>query len=440
MPTPPRVCILFSVILGCARFSYYKPLALLFQYGVYDMAYFRRRGCKCPNKKKCKCDAKWSFTIDIGTDPQTGERKQATRSGFVRKIDAEEAAAALLLELKTGSHIKESNLRFNDFVEEWTKDYEGSSKIKISTLRSRKYAADKFMPYFAHIKMKDITRKKYQDALNDLKSQGLSDNTLDGIHNTGKMMFNRAIEFNLIKGNPTKYARVHKTKKTVEEIEQEAEQVKYLEKEELSKFLNTAKEQGKYQDYAIFLMLAYSGMRVGELCALKWKDIDFEAGTVSITKTYYSGDNKAQHYELLTPKTKTSRRKITIENIVLAELEKHKARQNVLRMKFRSSYHDQDFVFVRKGASYVGLPINTQSVGHRMTAILKLAGLNEELTPHSLRHTHTSLLAEAEVGLLEIMDRLGHKDDQTTKNVYLHVTKKMEKVASQKFGELMKNL
>ncbi|AJS61610.1 integrase [Paenibacillus sp. IHBB 10380] len=69
-----------------------------------------------------------------------------------------------------------------------------------------------------------------------------------------------------------------------------------------------------------------------------------------------------------------------------------------------------------------------------------MAGLKTNLTPHSLRHTHVSLLAEAGVNLQDIMDRLGHKDDDTAKNVYLHVTKPKKKEASHKFRELMKNL
>lgn len=79
-------------------------------------------------------------------------------------------------------------------------------------------------------------------------------------------------------------------------------------------------------------------------------------------------------------------------------------------------------------------------VENRMSRLLKLAQLNDGLTPHSLRHTHTSLLAEAGVGLPEIMDRLGHVDDATTRNVYLHVTKTKKKEASQKFSELMRDL
>ena len=66
--------------------------------------------------------------------------------------------------------------------------------------------------------------------------------------------------------------------------------------------------------------------------------------------------------------------------------------------------------------------------------------MNSKLSPHSLRHTHISILAEAGVVLEQNMDRLGHSDDQITKNVYLHVTKEMKKEASQKFLQLMRSL
>ena len=75
-----------------------------------------------------------------------------------------------------------------------------------------------------------------------------------------------------------------------------------------------------------------------------------------------------------------------------------------------------------------------------MKRLLKIAGVSQELTPHSFRHTHTSLLAEAGVGLEEIMDRLGHTEDETTRIIYLHVTKELKKEASHKFGQLMRSL
>jgi integrase len=113
--------------------------------------------------------------------------------------------------------------------------------------------------------------------------------------------------------------------------------------------------------------------------------------------------------------------------------------QKKVQEHFGESYLDEGFIFA-KNEKQPGYPIFVKTVENRMARLLKLAGLNSELTPHSLRHTHTSLLAEAKVGLEEIMDRLVHCDDATTKNVYLHVTKEMKKEASHKFAQLMRNL
>jgi integrase len=388
--------------------------------------YFRKRGNT------------WSYTIDVGIKPDTGDRDQATKGGFKTKKEAQLAAAALMLELDQGVYIKEANLLFKDFAIEWLALYQGSG-VKVTTVDIRKYGVDKLTPYFAHEKMKAITRKMYQGALNNLRASGFADGTLVAINSTGRMLFKKAVELGHIKVDPTHYAVIPKTQKTVEEIEEEADIPKYLEKEELVIFLETARKSGLDGDYTVFKLLAYSGIRLGELCALKWKDIDFENHTINITKTYYNKNYKATYYTLLTPKTKKSKRTIAIDVTVLDELENHKALQNIYKMKHRDNYHPKDFIFVNK-TKYPGYPRPLQLFEDRMTRILKLSKLNENLTPHSLRHTHTSLLAEAGVGLEEIMERLGHADDEITRLVYLHVTKTMKKEASQKFSELMRNL
>lgn len=72
------------------------------------------------------------------------------------------------------------------------------------------------------------------------------------------------------------------------------------------------------------MLLAYSGMRAGELCALRWSDLDMDEHTISITKTYYNPTNRTRKYQLLTPKTKTSKRKIDIDPDVIKLLKKHR--------------------------------------------------------------------------------------------------------------------
>lgn len=408
--------------------------------------HFYKPHCKCVDSKgnskktkKCSCGARWAFIIDVGIDPGTGKRKQKKKGGFNSKKEAQEAAALLLAELSRGEYIEEKNITFEQFAQEWINIYQSTGNVKISTIRIRQHEISRLLPYFAKLKMKDITKKLYQDALLDLKKQGYADNTIDGIHRTGRMIFKKAVEQKIIKSDPTEFAVVPKTQKTVEDLENEIEIPKYMEKEELALFLETAKKYGLDKDYVVFLTLAYTGMRVGELCALKWKDIDFVEKTISITKTYYNPKLNIKNYQLLTPKTEASRRVIDVDEIVIKALMKHKSEQNKIRVRYRDIYHDQDFVFT-KNKPFLGYPEYPKLIQNRMERLLKIAGLNPELTPHSLRHTHTSLLAEAGVSLEQIMARLGHRDDETTRNIYLHVTKPKKKEASQKFAQLMKSL
>ena len=125
-----------------------------------------------------------------------------------------------------------------------------------------------FKRNFSKMKLSDITRKQYQALLSDLHEKGYAHNTLDGIHTTGRMLFKKALEYNLIKSNPSEFAKIPKKIETVEEIEQKEEVLKFLEKNELITFLKTAKDRGLNRDYVMFLTLAYSGIRVGELLAL----------------------------------------------------------------------------------------------------------------------------------------------------------------------------
>lgn len=400
---------------------------------------FRRRGCKC-KKKRCTCGAKWYYRYDI-VDPTTGKRKQKEVGGFRTKAEAEEEAKRIQYELLQGTYIEEKEITFEEFAKEWLIWYENTGKIKVSTIRVRKHEISRLMDYFQYLKMKDITRKQYQEALNDLKARGYAENTIDGAHRTGRMIFKRAIELEVIKTDPTEYAIVPKVQKTVEELEREKELPKYLEKEELAHFLSIIPDhQMDIRDYPIFLTLAYTGMRAGELCALKWSDIDFEEQTISITKTYYNPRNAIKEYELLTPKTKKSKRVIDVTEDVLIELDKLRKAQKEVQMKHRKTYHNEGFVFAQLDEVNAGYPAYVKLIEIRMKRLLKIANLNPSLTPHSLRHTHTSLLAEAGVSLEQIMDRLGHTDDDTTKNIYLHITKPKKKEASHKFSELMRSL
>lgn len=390
--------------------------------------------------KKDEKRGTYYFVLDLPRDPVTGERRQAKRRGFKNKKEAQAAANTLYHELTQGTYVEESGLSFEAFSESWINYYAKVGGVKISTVRARNNEVLILKRFFKAIPIKNITKKMYQDAIIEMKTNlELADNTISGVHGCARMIFKRALEQDLIKVDPTQFAKLPKTETTVEDIENRVDIPKYLEKDELALFLKTAKEKGLDGDYESFLTLAYTGMRIGEFLVLRESDIDFEENTISITKTYYNPNNNAVQYKLLTPKTKKSIRTIEVDPIVTKAIQDYINSTKAFKMLHRKTFYDKGYIMPNKDKN-PGYPRLIKNFEIRMRRLLKLAGLNEALTPHSLRHTHTSLLAEAGVPIQEIMDRLGHKDDETTKQVYLHVTKTRKKEASQKFGELMRNL
>ncbi len=383
---------------------------------------------------------RWMFVIENGIDPKTGKRRRIVKRGFKKEKEAKNAAKILEYHLGIRNLETKSDITFKDMAEEWLSVYSVTDR-KISTIRVREHEIGHLNDYFAFYKLKDITKKMYQNCLNGLKNKDkLAHNTISGIHGTARMIFKRAMEQDLIIEDPTAYAFIPKDKKTVEEIENTKVEDKYLEKHDLALFLDKAKEMNE-ETYTMLFTLAWTGLRAGELVALKWKDIDFEEKTISVTKTYYNPKNNTKNFHLLPPKTDGSIRKIIVEDEVIHLLKRHQIKQKAVKLQAGKDYFDQDFVFARMNPPYFGYPHFIKTIENRMAAVLKqLPAIKKHLTPHSLRHTHTSLLAEAGVELLQIMDRLGHTDDETTTQVYLHITKDRKKEASQKFGELMRNL
>jgi integrase len=131
-------------------------------------------------------------------------------------------------------------------------------------------------------------------------------------------------------------------------------------------------------------------LRAGELLTLKWKDIEFEEHTINVNKTYYNTKN----FQLLPPK-KGSIRKIEVEE-VNNTLKKHQFPQKKIKLQLGKDYYDKDFVFGRLNAPYFGYPHFIKTIENRMESLLKKTPdiHKKTLSPHSLKHTHTSLLAD----------------------------------------------
>lgn len=237
--------------------------------------------------------------------------------------------------------------------------------------------------------MNEITAPDIRKWQNTLMQYGYSETYLRTIHNQLAAIFNYAVKYYDLKSNPcVKAGSMGKCK---------AEKVTFWTKKEFMDFIETMDPTS--EAYVIFMLLYWTGMRVGEALALNLGDLDFQNHTVSISKSY----QRIQQRDVITPpKTPKGKRKIKIPKFLSECLRKYISRRGEDREKER----------IFKLSKYLLLK--------EMQKGIALSGV-KSIRIHDLRHSHASLLVELGFTPLEIAERLGHERIETTLNIYSHL-------------------
>jgi integrase len=378
----------------------------------------------------------WSYSIDIGKDIN-GKRRKKTKGGFRTQTEAKRAAAIIAAEVAQNIFIDDSKITFGAYADRWLEIYKNT--VKVSTADLRRHHIVVLKKYCGKKHLSQISAEWYQQLVIALAKDGYALKTVNDIHRTASLIFKNACQNKIIKENPAAKAVMPRQDNGIYMPSAQGDLPKYLEKDELQLFLQTAAQKSDWETYVIFSLLAYTGMRIGELTGLQWGDINFLNKEIAINRTLYiKAKGGIKNYILLTPKTRSSKRTITITDNIAALLRRHMTVQREKKLQFRDKWHDGGFVFT--SPFFYGYPLPKQTIQQRMKKILAAANLNSTLTPHSLRHTHASLLAEAGVSLESIMERLGHINDDVTRRIYLHITKESKRDAATKFAALLSNM
>lgn len=243
-----------------------------------------------------------------------------------------------------------------------------------------------------------------------------------------RFIFQYAISIRLISRNPMD--GVIRPKKQFS-IDEEDYQVNYYNRTQLKRFLEIVKKDYPDPLYIMFRVLAFTGLRKGELQALRWKDINFAAGTLTVKQTLATVEN----WELVfqPPKTRKSIRTLSLDKETLNLIRRWKIRQKefFFKLGINSLLPDQ-LLFT----SIENKPLYLDYLNHNLKKILKKYNL-EYITVHGFRHTHCSLLFEAGASIKEVQERLGHTDIKTTMNIYAHVTDRQKEETADKFANFM---
>lgn len=380
-------------------------------------------------KKYTKKDGStaYMFQVYLGTDEATGKRIRTTRRGFATRKEASLALSRLRVEAQQGTFRKAQFETYADAYELWKEQYRNT--VKESTYhKTIRIFENHILPAFGSLRMERITTAHCQKVLNGWFKRFVHFKVMK---NYASLVFQFAVRMQMLPSNPMDNVTMPVKRAAVGE----RKELNFYSKEELQAFFAACKEDAQEKEnllwYALFRLLAFSGMRKGELLALTWQDIDFTGQTVSINKTLTRGIGN--RLIIQTPKTASSERILSLDEETLHILSQWRKQQatDYLKLGF-NTLNKRQLVFPNTKNEHM----SPTKVGQNLTRILKGYGL-KKLTVHGFRHTHCSLLFEAGASLKEVQDRLGHSDVQTTMNIYAHVTERAKERTAQRFAEYL---
>lgn len=376
-------------------------------------------------KKYTKKDGSkaYMFNLYLGTDPVTGKQRRTTRRGFRTMAEAKTALSRLELEVMENGlpTSKRKIMTFEEVYKMWFEQYK--TTVKESTAYTQNNIINvQILPYFGSLRVDKIDTAFCQKQVNRIfKNLKNYNNTI----NLTRQILDYAKVMKQIKTNPMNDVIIPKKQKTLDDTDN---QVNFYTKEQLKTFLETLKKHATYQMYVVFRVLAFTGMRKGELAALKWSDVDFNNGTITIDKTVAIDSNGGLHIQA--PKTRKSIRTISVDNTTLNALETWK---NELRKELFKQGKNIDkgdgFIFHRNNGNFIN-----KYIDQFLPSFLRKYDL-PQIKPHGFRHTHASLLFESGASIKEVQDRLGHENIKTTMDIYTHVTKSAREKTAEKFAK-----
>lgn len=270
------------------------------------------------------------------------------------------------------------------------------------------------------MKVKDIQQMHLQHYMNEKKS--LSKSSLKKIYELLDNVFRFAISNNIIRINPIQEVKLPSSDVKPKEID-------ILTLEEQKAYMNALK---MCKLKVLFITLLYTGMRIGETIALKWDNVNFDEGTITVCESFkkvkqYKADGSSSNISVTkAPKTEKGNRCIPIPQSLVLELKIYKLSSNKSK---------DNLVFCSRN----GTPLEQNTIRRAHAVTCQEASIRV-VTLHTLRHTFATRSIEAGIDVKTISELLGHASIEITLNTYVHSTIDAKKAAADAMDKLYKNL
>lgn len=371
-------------------------------------------------------NGKWSCTTDATPDPLTGQRRQITRRGDTKKEAMRRAQLAADDVSKERQTMKRT---VQEVYDEWLNVYKET--VKASSVKTRVTAMKPFLSKHGKHLISKLQINDIQKFLIERRDTGISKHHIAGTRTALNLMFDFALKNGYVESNIVKDTVIPKANKKSQLLINAKK--KYLEKDEIQNFLAGVKSSGRRNAYSVALTMLSTGLRVGEVLALTWSDIDLEKHVLTVSKTLYERGADEGGFDFAPPKTEDSNRVVSFNSELLEELKRMKVQYNKEKLIGLRNPKSQfrDLVFTGRNQQ----PVRAVTISAVFNAIYKAYGIENVNGTHILRHTHITMLVEAGVDLPVIMERVGHSNINITLEIYTHVTKKMQQQSDDKINE-----
>lgn len=372
----------------------------------------------------------WLFQAYLGVNESTGKEVRTTRRGFKTKKEAQIELNRLVVDFEENGLKKEAVNSFNELYELWYESYKTTVK-ETTSITTERLMIKHALPVFGKLNINKIDLKLVQKTVNKWAKEMQTYRIV--LQYCSKVM-DYAINLELITHNPfKKVIRPNVSKGTDEKklkyysLDEVKQVMTYLEGK-VSEVQNGTLVQKYFAEYdlALYRLLAFSGLRGGEASSLTFDDIDFINKTATVSKTL---SEVRGGYTVSTPKTKSSYRTISLDDKTILILKKWQLRQR--EMLFANRGKKSEYLFVNIECKLM----NRTDLYQRSKRLSKAVGLHN-IGTHGWRHSHASMLFEANVSMKEAQERLGHSSITQTMDTYTHLGNKAQERTVDKLTQL----
>lgn len=366
-------------------------------------------------------EGSWEVKYDQpGATPGARVTRYRTIKGTKRVAQA--ALTSILSDIDRGAHVDPSEVMLRDFLQRWLDDWAASNVSAKTIERYRELVANQIVPHLGPTPIQRIQAVHLQRLYADLLKAGstagepLAPLTVGHVHRLLRRALGHAQTWGIIQQNPA--AAVHPPKVPEREIEIASDA-------EISTVLDHLRARD-HSLYTIAVLALATGARRGELCALRWQDVDLDGGAIRIERSL---EQTAAGLAFRAPKTKKSRRSVSIPPSTVTELRAHRLAQQEQRLALGlGRIAPEGLVFAMPDGS----PRKPKALTGDWLRACAAAGSRINL--HSLRHVHVSNLIRAGVDVLAISRRVGHASPMLTLSRYGHLVASTDDRATQAVG------